>query len=151
MRRLTNGRGADVVLDPIGGRSFTDSYRLLAPLGRLVMYGVSSIAPGERRSWWRALTTLARMPAFRPLSLMNRNRGVFGLNLGHLWDERRQLAEAMTLLLARRRRRPAPPGRRAHVSARSGGGRASVHPVAIEYRQGGVDGVRCKVQVQGAG
>ena len=47
VRRLTNGRGADVVLDPIGGRSFADSYRLLAPLGRLVMYGVSSIAPGR--------------------------------------------------------------------------------------------------------
>jgi len=100
VRRLTKGRGVDVVLDPIGGRSFTDSYRLLAPLGRLVMYGVSSIAPGERRSWWRALTTLARMPAFRPLSLMNGNRGVFGLNLGHLWDERGQLADAMTQLVA---------------------------------------------------
>jgi synaptic vesicle membrane protein VAT-1 len=100
VRRLTNGRGVDVVLDPIGGRSFTDSYRLLAPLGRLVMYGVSSIAPGERRNWWRALTTLARMPAFRPLSLMNRNRGVFGLNLGHLWDERGQLAEGLTQLVA---------------------------------------------------
>jgi NADPH:quinone reductase-like Zn-dependent oxidoreductase len=99
VRRLTNGRGADVVLDPIGGRSFAESYQLLAPLGRLVLYGVSSIASGERRSVWRALTTLVRMPRFKPLSLMNRNRGVFGLNLGHLWDERRQLAEAMTLVL----------------------------------------------------
>jgi NADPH:quinone reductase-like Zn-dependent oxidoreductase len=94
-----NGRGVDVVLDPIGGRSFADSYRLLAPLGRLVMYGASSIAPGERRSLWRALVTMVRMPAFKPLSLMNRNRGVFGLNLGHLWDERRHLTEGMTLLL----------------------------------------------------
>src|SRR5262245_38163007 len=91
VRRLTGGRGVDVVLDPIGGGSFADSYRLLAPLGRLVMYGVSTIAPGERRSMWRALTTLVRMPTFKPLSLMNRNRGVFGLNLGHLWDERRKL------------------------------------------------------------
>ena len=31
--------------------------------------------------------------------IANRNRGVFGLNLGHLWDERHQLTEAMTLLL----------------------------------------------------
>ena len=30
---------------------------------------------------------------------MNRNRGVFGLNLGHLWDEQRKLADSMTLLL----------------------------------------------------
>jgi synaptic vesicle membrane protein VAT-1 len=100
VRRLTNGRGADVVLDPIGGRSFADSYRLLAPLGRLVMYGVSSVAVGERRNWWRAITTLARMPTFRPLALMNRNRGVFGLNLGHLWEERGQLTEGMTMLIA---------------------------------------------------
>jgi len=99
VRRLTNGRGVDVVLDPLGGRSFADSYRLLAPLGRLVMYGVSSIASGERRSVWRALTTIVRMPRFKPLSLMNRNRGVFGLNVGHLWEERRQLGDAMTLLL----------------------------------------------------
>jgi NADPH:quinone reductase-like Zn-dependent oxidoreductase len=100
VRRITNGRGVDVVLDPIGGRSFAASYRLLAPLGRLVMYGVSSIAQGERRSLWRALAMLARMPRFRPLSLMDRNRGVFGLNIGHLWDEPRKLSEAMTWLLA---------------------------------------------------
>jgi NADPH:quinone reductase-like Zn-dependent oxidoreductase len=99
VRRLTNGRGADVVLDPIGGKSFADSYRLLAPLGRLVLYGVSSMAPGQRRNWWHAAKAVAQMPRFKPLSLMNRNRGVFGLNLGHLWDERRQLADAMTFLL----------------------------------------------------
>src|SRR4029077_17586628 len=86
-------------LDPIGGRSFTDSYRMLAPLGRLVMYGVSGIVAGERRSFWRALTTVLQMPRFRPLSLIDRNRGVFGLNLGHLWDERRQLADAMMFVL----------------------------------------------------
>jgi NADPH:quinone reductase-like Zn-dependent oxidoreductase len=100
VRRITGGRGVDVVLDPIGGRSFRDSYRLLAPLGRLIVYGVSSVSPGERRSWWQAAKTMMQMPRFAPLSLMNGNRGVFGLNLGHLWSERRQLAETMTLLLA---------------------------------------------------
>jgi NADPH:quinone reductase-like Zn-dependent oxidoreductase len=99
VRRLTNGRGVDVVMDPIGGPSFAESYRLLAPLGRLVMYGVSSIAAGERRSLWHTLSALVRMPTFKPLSLMNRNRGVFGLNLGHLWDEHRQLAGAMASIL----------------------------------------------------
>jgi NADPH:quinone reductase-like Zn-dependent oxidoreductase len=99
VRRITNGRGVDVVLDPLGGRSFTDSYRLLAPLGRMIAYGVSALAAGERRSVWRALTTIVRMPRFSPLSLMNRNRGVFGLNVGHLWGERDRLVEAMTALL----------------------------------------------------
>jgi NADPH:quinone reductase-like Zn-dependent oxidoreductase len=99
VRRITNGRGVDVVLDPIGGKSFATSYRLLAPLGRLVIYGVSTIAPGERRSWWHALKTMLQMPKFQPLSLMNKNRGVFGLNLAHLWDERQKLDEAMQLLI----------------------------------------------------
>jgi synaptic vesicle membrane protein VAT-1 len=99
VRRVTGSRGVDVVLDPLGGKSFDTSYRLLAPLGRLVMYGVSTVAPGERRSWWQAARTMMQMPSFRPLSLMNHNRGVFGLNLGHLWGEQRQLSAAMQLLI----------------------------------------------------
>jgi NADPH:quinone reductase-like Zn-dependent oxidoreductase len=99
VKRLTNDRGADVVLDAIGGRSFATSYGLLAPLGRLVIYGVSSIATGERRRWWHAARTVLQMPTFRPLSMMNANRGVLGLNLGHLWSEQRQLGGAMSTLL----------------------------------------------------
>jgi NADPH:quinone reductase-like Zn-dependent oxidoreductase len=100
VRRKTAGRGADVILDPIGGRNFAVSYKLLAPLGRLILYGVSSIAPGERRSLLHGLRTVLTMPTFRPLSLMNRNRAVMGLNLGHLWEEVQQLRRAMDLLLA---------------------------------------------------
>jgi len=64
-----------------------------------VLYGVSSIASGERRSLWRGLTTMLAMPAFMPLSLMNHNRVVIGLNLGHLWGEAARLGELMTMLL----------------------------------------------------
>jgi NADPH:quinone reductase-like Zn-dependent oxidoreductase len=99
VRRLTSNRGIDVVLDPLGGKSFATSYRLLAPLGRLIIYGVSSMSRGERRNWWHAARAIMQMPTFRPLSLINANRGVFGLNLGHLWDERRPLAAAMQMLL----------------------------------------------------
>ncbi|MGE5246294.1 MAG: synaptic vesicle VAT-1 family membrane protein [Betaproteobacteria bacterium] len=105
VRRLTGGRGVDVALDPIGGRSFQTSYSLLAPLGRLVMYGVSAMVVGPRRSWWRAAQVLWHMPAFKPLSLMNGNRGVFGLNVGHLWDERKTLLPAMTMIVEEARAR----------------------------------------------
>ena len=39
------------------------------------------------------------MPGFSPLSLINRNRGVFGLNVAHLWEERRPLQSLMELIL----------------------------------------------------
>lgn len=100
VKRITHGRGVDVVLDPIGGRSFGDSYRMLAPLGRLVIFGLSSAAPGERRNLWRAFRAWMETPRFDPMSLIHRNRGVFGLNLGHLWEERRQIAPLMDMLVS---------------------------------------------------
>jgi synaptic vesicle membrane protein VAT-1 len=98
VRQITRGRGLDVILDPIGGRSFLASYRMLAPLGRLVMLGISSMA-SERRNPWRVFRSWWGMPSFNPFSMINRNRGVFGLNVGHLWEERRALQPLMDLLL----------------------------------------------------
>ncbi len=99
VREITKDRGVDVILDPIGGRSFLTSYRMLAPLGRLVIFGLSAAAPGERRSLIDAFRAWWATPRFDPLSLINRNRGVFGLHVGHLWSERRQLAPIMDMLL----------------------------------------------------
>ena len=98
VKQITRGRGADVILDPIGGGSFGASYRMLAPLGRLVMLGVSSMS-GERRSVWRVFRGWWAMKPFGALSLINRNRGVFGLHLGHLWDERARLQPLMEMLM----------------------------------------------------
>ena len=98
--KITRGRGVDVILDPIGGASFMKSYRMLAPLGRLIMFGLSAAAPGEKRSWWHALRAWRATPTFDPLSLINRNRGVFGLHAGHLWEEHAQLAPLMQMLLS---------------------------------------------------
>lgn len=99
VKRVTAGRGVDIVLDPLGGKSFAESYALLAPLGRMVMFGVSNIAPSRTRSLVTIATTLWSMPRFRAFSLINRNRGVFGLNVGHLWDAREQLASTMAMLM----------------------------------------------------
>ncbi|CAA9515117.1 MAG: Alcohol dehydrogenase [uncultured Solirubrobacterales bacterium] len=44
VKRLTDGRGVDVVMDPVGGDRFGDSLRSLAPEGRLLVVG---FAEGE--------------------------------------------------------------------------------------------------------
>jgi synaptic vesicle membrane protein VAT-1 len=100
VRELTGGKGVHLVVDAVGGSSFRKSYRLLAPMGRLFMFGVSSMAPGERRSIPAAIKGLASMPRFRAIPLMNENRGVFGINLGHLWDEAEAMMAMMDEILA---------------------------------------------------
>ncbi|MFH5207697.1 NADPH:quinone oxidoreductase family protein [Antrihabitans spumae] len=42
VRELTQGRGVDIVLDPVGGDRFTDSLRSLAPAGRLLVVGFTA-------------------------------------------------------------------------------------------------------------
>ena len=49
VRQLTDGRGVDVIVDPVGGERFTDSLRSLAREGRLLVVGFAGgqIPSGE--------------------------------------------------------------------------------------------------------
>lgn len=83
---LTGGRGVNLILDPVGGKNWPKNYRLLAPSGRLVHFGVSSMALGKRRSLLNLLRMLVWLPFYTPIKLMNDNKAVMGVNLGHLWE-----------------------------------------------------------------
>lgn len=96
---LTGGRGVDIVLDPLGGRSFAHSYKALAPLGRLIMFGVSRLSPGPGRHRFSALWRFLAMPWFHPLRLLNDNKTVVGVHLGRLWDQTVMLRQTMQTLL----------------------------------------------------
>ena len=88
-REITSGRGVELILDAVGGESWKKGYRVLAPTGRLGVFGISAAATGKERSLLGMFTFLARTPwfQFNPVSLMNANKGVFGVNLGHMWGE----------------------------------------------------------------
>jgi NADPH:quinone reductase-like Zn-dependent oxidoreductase len=97
VRRLTGGRGVDIVLDATG--AFRRSSRSLAPLGRLVCFGFSTAATGMTPSWLTALPKFLSIPWFHPARLMNDNKAVIGVNLGHLWDRIDLLRREMLGLL----------------------------------------------------
>jgi NADPH:quinone reductase-like Zn-dependent oxidoreductase len=84
----TRNKGFHVILDPLGPASFDKGLRMLAPLGRLVCYGFSSLVTGRKRSLWHAATSVLTAHKVNPITLMNKNVGVFGLNLAHLFDEK---------------------------------------------------------------
>lgn len=99
VNRLTKGRGVDVILDAVGGATTRKNYKLLAPMGRLFLFGASSTSQDSKRNIAKVVSALAQFPVFHPISLMNSNKGVFGVNLGHLWDETAMMDETLTELL----------------------------------------------------
>src|SRR5262245_19546484 len=91
VNRITDGEGVDVIIDALGPTSFRKDYRLLRPGGRLIMYGLSEASTEKGRSIPNLLSALARMPSatmpwWKSLSIMNENKGVFGLNMLGWWD-----------------------------------------------------------------
>ncbi len=101
VRELTENRGVELVLDAVGGRSFRKSYRVLAPTGRLGIFGISAAVAGKRRGVSGLVRAAFTLPwlRFKPMRLMNENKGVFGVNLGRLWEEQDRLTLWMERLL----------------------------------------------------
>jgi NADPH:quinone reductase-like Zn-dependent oxidoreductase len=94
-RTALRGFGFELILDPLGPESFQRSMRMLSPLGRLVCYGFSQLVTGPKRKLWHAATQLLKATKFNPITLMNENKGVFGLNLAQLFTQKDLHATAM--------------------------------------------------------
>jgi NADPH:quinone reductase len=74
VRELTGGRGADIVVDPVGGDRFDESLRCMAPEGRLLVVGFAS----------------GRIPQVPVNRLLLRHLDIVGVNFGGLlpFDQR---------------------------------------------------------------
>lgn len=101
VRRALGPRGLHIALDPVGGAATAACRRSLAPLGRLVFYGLSQALPGRRRSWLKAALAWLRTPRIHPVDLVEPNIGLFGVHLLHLGDRAGEvLAPALEEILA---------------------------------------------------
>ena len=99
LQQLTNGRGVDLIIDPIGGGHWKKSYAALRHTGRLGMFGVSTASANGISGKLKMLKAVIQTPWFHALALLNKNRGVFGLNLGHMWHEPEKVAVWMRDIL----------------------------------------------------
>jgi NADPH:quinone reductase-like Zn-dependent oxidoreductase len=99
LKQLTDGRGVDLVIDPIGGAHWKKSYAALRATGRLGMFGISTVSANGISGKLNMLKAAIQTPRFHPFALLNKNRGVFGLNLGHMWHEPEKVAVWMRELL----------------------------------------------------
>lgn len=90
----------DVVLNSAGGKDLKRAYDALAPTGRVVTFGVSSMVLGNTRSLVAIAKAFASMPFYTPIKLMMANKGVFGLNVLKLMDgDAERLGGGLDLIL----------------------------------------------------
>lgn len=99
LKELTNGRGVELVIDPIGGSHWKKSYAALRTTGRLGMFGVSTASANGLKGKLKLVKAALQMPRFHPLGLLSKNRGVFGMNLGHMWHEQEKVSEWVQAIL----------------------------------------------------
>lgn len=85
--QLTGNRGVELIIDPMGGSHWKQSYKALRSSGRLGMFGISTASESRLFGKLKLVKVGMQMPFFHPVSLMNENKSVFGVNMGHLWHE----------------------------------------------------------------
>lgn len=105
VRRLTDGKGVDVIMDALGPSSFRKDYRILRPGGRLIMFGLADAINERGRDLRSGVTSLLRLPTatmpwWNGARLLNQNRGVFGLNLLSWWRREGSMARITGPLLS---------------------------------------------------
>jgi NADPH:quinone reductase-like Zn-dependent oxidoreductase len=104
IKRLTGGKGVDLVLDALGGPDWGKGYRLLKPAGLLIAFGLANANKGDKRRLVHVVGQLLRSPLFRPMQLMSDNRAVAGVNMAHLWHETALLRREIDALMELYRR-----------------------------------------------
>ena len=100
VRAIVGNRGVDLILDPVGGKSWSVGYELLAPCGRLVAFGLSAAASGKTRNLLHAASQLFQVRKLSLMKLMSDNKTVSGTNMGHLFDRPDLLRPQVEALLA---------------------------------------------------
>jgi NADPH:quinone reductase-like Zn-dependent oxidoreductase len=96
---LTGGKGVEMIIDPIGGKNWKKNYRALRSTGRLGMFGVSTVTESTMGRLFQFIKLMPQIPWYNPLGLMNANKSVFGVNLGHMWNESNKIDGWMQKIL----------------------------------------------------
>ncbi len=87
LKNALENRPLNLVIDTIGGRYFSIPFKMLAPMGRLIVVGSSRYTSvGNRPNSFRLLWYFLTRPKIDPQKLPETNKGVLGFNLIWLYE-----------------------------------------------------------------
>jgi NADPH:quinone reductase-like Zn-dependent oxidoreductase len=81
IRKRTDGEGVDVILDSVSGKVMKEGWKLLAPMGRYVLFGFAAVTGERGLNKLKAAREALSVPIIFPSTLLSRNVGLFGFNL----------------------------------------------------------------------
>ncbi|HAL57128.1 MAG TPA: alcohol dehydrogenase [Bacteroidetes bacterium] len=99
VRSKSGGYGVDVVMDSVGGSVFRKSWKLLAPMGRYILYGFASITGERKINKLKALWEFLSVPLVYPPSVVSKNVALMGFNLYFLSHKVQYLNHVTTELM----------------------------------------------------
>jgi len=100
-------RKLNLVLESIGGKVFEESFKALAPSGRIIIYGGAHfMSQSSRPNYLKVFYKYLTRPKVDPLSLSNINKSVMGFNLIYLWDRPDELNNMAIEILRMNLQRP---------------------------------------------
>jgi alcohol dehydrogenase len=97
----------NLVLESIGGKVFEESFKALAPSGRIIIYGGAHfMTQSSRPNYLKVFLKYLTRPKVDPLSLSDKNRSVMGFNLIYLWDHPEELREMLFKIISMKLKKP---------------------------------------------
>lgn len=97
LKKSLEGKNLNIVLESIGGKIFQDSFDLLSPTGRIIIYGGAQFMSHKSRpNYPKLLYQILTRPRVEPLSLSDTNRSIMGFNLIYLWDKPEEMKRMLT-------------------------------------------------------
>lgn len=94
IRKKTDGEGVDVILDSVSGRTMKEGWKLLAPMGRYVLFGFAAAIGVRGVNKLKAAREALSVPIVFPSKILSRNIGLFAFNLYFLAHKTEYFREA---------------------------------------------------------
>ncbi len=100
LKTALTGRELNIVLESVGGKIFTESFKQLSPSGRIIVYGSAQFMfHSSKPNYFKLLYQFLTRPKVDPLSLTDTNRSVMGFNLIYLWKKPNEMKRRIKIIL----------------------------------------------------
>ena len=91
----TNNYGVDLIIDPVGAKQWSESYKTLSPMGKLIVYGNQNLVRGKTKSIIAMLKEYFTMPNIKPFHMIGANKSIMGYHLGRLKGAEHKIKSAI--------------------------------------------------------